>query len=141
MELLRKGCPPDKLTLYDTAVHGRPDLVDLATAAYQEQEAEAVFCVSNLEGTKQLVRGCRSRGIPAFGPIWDAWSCPSRFVSIVQYESRKLQGGGEKRKLFSEKPGEREKYFAPFFEISHTKSEKTVLWENWEILEKKKKRR
>ena len=72
MEILRNNCPPDKLTLYDTAVHGRPDLVELAATAYQEQEAEVVFCVSNLEGTKAIVRGCRSRGIPAFGPIWDA---------------------------------------------------------------------
>jgi hypothetical protein len=42
------------------------------------------------------------------------------------------QGGGEKRKLFSEKlrkprEREREKYFAPFFGISHTKREKTFL--------------
>jgi hypothetical protein len=37
----------------------------------------------------------------------------------------------EKRKKFSlrkpRKPGEREKYFAPFFEIFHTKREKTFL--------------
>lgn len=70
--MLRKGCPEDKLTLYDTSVHGRPNLVSLAANAYHEQKAEVVFCVSNLMGTQSLVRGCRQQGIPAFGPIWDA---------------------------------------------------------------------
>jgi hypothetical protein len=52
----------------------------------------------------------------------------------------------EKRENFSlrkpRKSGERErqKYLAPFFEISHTKREKNFLWENWEILEKEKKK-
>jgi hypothetical protein len=46
--------------------------------------------------------------------------------------SSKIQGGGEKRKLFSEKtekPGEREreKCFALSFEIPHTKREKNFL--------------
>jgi hypothetical protein len=39
-----------------------------------------------------------------------------------------LQGGGEKIKLFSEKTEKirrKKKCFAPFFEISHTKREKT----------------
>lgn len=70
--MLRKGCPEHKLTLYDTSVHGRPDLVALAADAYHEQKAEVVFCVSNLVGTQSIVRGCRQQGIPAFGPIWDA---------------------------------------------------------------------
>lgn len=70
--MLRRGCPDNKLTLYDTSVQGRPDLVSLAANAYHEQKAEAVFCVSNLGGTQSIVRGCRQQGIPAFGPIWDA---------------------------------------------------------------------
>jgi hypothetical protein len=47
-----------------------------------------------------------------------------------------VQGGGEKRKLSlrklrkPRKPREREKYFAPYSEISHTEREKTFLGEN-----------
>ena len=70
--LLRQGCPESRLTLYDTHVHGRPDLVALAAEEFQAKNAEVVFCVSNLAGTASLVQGCRKKGIPAFGPIWDA---------------------------------------------------------------------
>ena len=72
VDMLRRGCPPDKLTLYDTSVNGRPNLVDLAADAYHKQKAEVVFCVSNLIGTRSIVHGCRQQGIPAFGPVWDA---------------------------------------------------------------------
>lgn len=70
--MLRNGCPEGRLTLYDTSVSGRPDLVSLASEAYHSQGAEVVFCVSNLAGTRALVRGCHRQGIPAFGPVWDA---------------------------------------------------------------------
>ena len=70
--MLRRGCPDNKLTLYDTSVQGRPNLVSLAANAFHEQKAEVVFCVSNLVGTQTIVKGCRQQGIPAFGPIWDA---------------------------------------------------------------------
>ena len=72
IELLRHGCPENRLTLYDTHVHGRPNLVSLAADEYHARNAEVVFCVSNLTGTASLVQGCRQQGIPAFGPIWDA---------------------------------------------------------------------
>lgn len=72
VQLLKQGCPKDRLTLYDTHVHGRPDLVALAADEFHAKNAEVVFCVSNLAGTRSLVQGCRGRGIPAFGPIWDA---------------------------------------------------------------------
>ena len=72
VDLLRRGCPEERLTLYDTHVQGRPDLVALAADEYRARNAEVVFCVSNLAGTASLVRGCRRQGIPAFGPIWDA---------------------------------------------------------------------
>ena len=70
--LLRQGCPVDRLTLYDTHVHGRPDLVALAVDEFRARNAEVIFCVSNLKGTRSLVQGCREKNIPAFGPIWDA---------------------------------------------------------------------
>ncbi len=72
VQMLRKGCPENKLTLYDTSVNGRPNLVDLVVDAYRKQKAEVVFCVSNLAGTKSIVQGCRRHGIQAFGPVWDA---------------------------------------------------------------------
>ena len=59
MDLLNKGCPGDNLTLYDTSVHGRPDIVTLAADAYHSKGAEVVFCVSNLVGTRTSVQGCR----------------------------------------------------------------------------------
>lgn len=72
VNMLKKSCPGDRLTLYDTKERGRPVLTDLAADAFHKQKAEVVFCVSNLKGTRSIVNGCRQRGIPAFGPIWDA---------------------------------------------------------------------
>ena len=76
MDLLNKGCPGDKLTLYDTSVHGRPDIVALASDAYHSKGAEVVFCVSNLVGTQALVQGVPAQGHPSF------WSCLGRVMSV-----------------------------------------------------------
>ena len=56
----------------DTHAVGRKDLVSLAYRLYMEEEAEAVFCVSNKALTKHLVYEMESRGVPTFGPIWDS---------------------------------------------------------------------
>ena len=72
IDMLKKGCPGDRLTLYDTKARRRPVLPELAAEQYYSKKAEVVFCVSNLEGTRGIVNGCRAKGIPAFGPIWDA---------------------------------------------------------------------
>lgn len=56
----------------DTHAVGRKDLVALAYKLYVEEKAEAVFCVSNKALTKHLVYEMESRGVPAFGPIWDS---------------------------------------------------------------------
>jgi hypothetical protein len=56
----------------DSHVVGRKDLVALAYSLYVEEHAEAVFCVSNKALTKHLVYELESRGVPAFGPIWDS---------------------------------------------------------------------
>jgi len=58
--------------IIDTAVVGRKDIVSLAHKMYMEEKAEAIFCVSNKELTKKLVYEMESRGVPAFGPIWDS---------------------------------------------------------------------
>ena len=62
---------PDAL-IWDTDAQGKPDLVKLAYAACQTFDAEAVICISNEKLTWQVVYGMESRGIPAYGAIWDS---------------------------------------------------------------------
>lgn len=62
---------PDAV-IYDTRVHGRPDIVKLTYRLVQEFNAEAVCIISNETLTRKLVYGMKSRGIPAFGAIWDS---------------------------------------------------------------------
>jgi hypothetical protein len=62
---------PDAL-IWDTNDQGRPDLVQLVYAAYKEFDAEAVICISNKNLTWQVVYGMESRGIQAYGAIWDS---------------------------------------------------------------------
>jgi hypothetical protein len=66
-----EAAQPDAL-IWDTARHGKPDLVELAQRACQDFDAEAVFVVSNKPATFRLVHALERRGIPAFGPIWDS---------------------------------------------------------------------
>jgi hypothetical protein len=56
----------------DTRKEGRPDLVKRAWDLYHETGAEAVFVISNPKRTRKVVHGLESRGVPAFGPIWDS---------------------------------------------------------------------
>lgn len=58
--------------IWDTNENGRPNLVELAYQAYKEFDAEAVICISNKKLTWQVVSGLESRGIPAYGAIWDS---------------------------------------------------------------------
>ncbi|KAF8270854.1 hypothetical protein EI94DRAFT_1722068 [Lactarius quietus] len=62
---------PDAV-IYDTRVHGRPDMVKLTYRLVQEFKAEAVCIISNQTLTQKVVYGLTSRGIPAFGAIWDS---------------------------------------------------------------------
>jgi hypothetical protein len=66
-----EAAQPDAL-IWDTDVLGKPDVLQLAHAAYVESGAEAVICVSNRTVTWEVVHGLERRGIPAFGPIWDS---------------------------------------------------------------------
>ena len=58
--------------LWDTDEHGRPDLVQLAHAAVKSFNAEAVIVIANQTVTRLVVHGMESRGIPAYGAIWDS---------------------------------------------------------------------
>jgi hypothetical protein len=62
---------PDAL-IWDTHERGKPDMVRLAYQAVLETGAEAVICISNKQLTWQVVSGMESRGIPAYGAIWDS---------------------------------------------------------------------
>ncbi|KAI0057830.1 hypothetical protein BV25DRAFT_1811902 [Artomyces pyxidatus] len=58
--------------VYDTRVHGKPDMVKLTYRMVREFNAEAVCVISNEKLTRKVVYGMTSRGIPAFGAIWDS---------------------------------------------------------------------
>lgn len=58
--------------IWDTSQHGRPNLLELAYEAYEAFDAEAVICISNKKLTWEVVYGLESRGIPAYGAIWDS---------------------------------------------------------------------
>ncbi|GKT53956.1 amino acid adenylation domain-containing protein [Colletotrichum tofieldiae] len=62
---------PDAL-IWDTDQMGRPNLVQLAYNVYKESGAECVAIISNGPTTNKFVYQMESRGIPAFGPIWDS---------------------------------------------------------------------
>ncbi|KAL3457964.1 hypothetical protein BJX64DRAFT_302303 [Aspergillus heterothallicus] len=58
--------------VHDTKKQGRPDLVRLTWDAVQSSGAEAVIIISNEKLTKKVVYGMETRGIPAYGAIWDS---------------------------------------------------------------------
>ncbi|KAL8968901.1 MAG: hypothetical protein Q9183_002258 [Haloplaca sp. 2 TL-2023] len=62
---------PDAMII-NTRASGRPDMVALTYHLYVQSNAEAVFCISNPSLTRKIVYGMESRGIPAYGPIWDS---------------------------------------------------------------------
>lgn len=58
--------------IWDTVTQGKPNLLELAYQAYRDFEAEAVICISNKATTWNIVEELESRGIPAYGAIWDS---------------------------------------------------------------------
>ncbi|UZO80898.1 AMP-binding protein [Aquimarina sp. ERC-38] len=62
---------PDAI-IWDTDALGKPDMVKLSYLAYQQFDAEAIICISNKKLTWNVVYGMESRGIPAYGAIWDS---------------------------------------------------------------------
>jgi hypothetical protein len=51
---------------------GRVDMLPLMMRLFKEFRAEAVCVISNPMVTRKLVFECESRGVPAFGPIFDS---------------------------------------------------------------------
>ena len=70
MEAVVKADP--QAMIINTRASGRPDMVALTYHLYLESKAEAVFVISNPSLTRKVVYGMESRGIPAYGPIWDS---------------------------------------------------------------------
>ena len=62
----------DAPRVIDTRKHGKPDLVKLTLKMVKEFNAEAVGIISNPAVTEKLVYGLTSRGIPAYGAIFDS---------------------------------------------------------------------
>ncbi|KAI0050376.1 nonribosomal peptide synthetase 12 [Auriscalpium vulgare] len=58
--------------IYDTRLYGKPDMVKLTYRMFRDFNAEAVCIISNEPLTRKVVYGLTSRGIPAFGAIWDS---------------------------------------------------------------------
>ncbi|KAL2822912.1 hypothetical protein BJX63DRAFT_438902 [Aspergillus granulosus] len=58
--------------VHDTKRQGRPNLVQLTWDAVQSFGAEAVIIISNEKSTKKVVYGMETRGVPAYGAIWDS---------------------------------------------------------------------
>lgn len=58
--------------IVDTEVDGHPDMLQSTYELYVKSAAEAVFIISNPKLTYSLCQGLESRGVPAFGPIWDS---------------------------------------------------------------------
>lgn len=70
VDSLLDACPDT--VIYDTRKHGKPDMVKLTYRLVREFDAEAVIIISNQKLTVKVVYGMMSRGIPAFGAIWDS---------------------------------------------------------------------
>ncbi|KAM4058937.1 AMP-binding enzyme [Hirsutella rhossiliensis] len=58
--------------IHDTRVKGRPDLVKMGFNLAKDFGAEAVIIIANEKITKKVVYGLESRGLPAYGAIWDS---------------------------------------------------------------------
>ena len=61
-----------RCNIFDTGIHGRPNVEHLAIQAVQDFRAQAVFCVSNKAVTEKVVKTCLDQGIPAYGATWDS---------------------------------------------------------------------
>ncbi|KAH7136202.1 AMP-binding enzyme [Dactylonectria macrodidyma] len=62
---------PDAV-IHDTKIDGRPDLVRMGYNMAIAHQAEAVIIIANEKITKQVVYGLETRGINAYGAIWDS---------------------------------------------------------------------
>lgn len=62
----------DQPVIIDTSVSGRVDMMPIVLRLYKEFDAHAVCVISNPQMTKSIVYGLETRGIAAYGPIFDS---------------------------------------------------------------------
>ncbi|KAM0364332.1 hypothetical protein ACHAO7_009396 [Fusarium culmorum] len=60
------------VVIHDTKKLGRPDLVKMGYNLAESFKAEAVIIIANEKITKKIVYGLETRGVPAYGAIWDS---------------------------------------------------------------------
>ncbi|KAJ7167770.1 hypothetical protein C8R46DRAFT_1270115 [Mycena filopes] len=70
VEAVKKADP--EAWIWDTRIDGRPDMLAVTYRLVVESQAEAVFIISNPKLTRRVVFGMESRGIPAYGAIFDS---------------------------------------------------------------------
>ncbi|GLJ38629.1 hypothetical protein SUGI_0787630 [Cryptomeria japonica] len=82
-EIVRKieSYPSENMIVHDTAVSGRPNVVELTVKVVRDWSAQVVIVTSNPVGSRDVVKKCRGEGIPAFGPIWDSYKVKSMSVN------------------------------------------------------------
>ncbi|KAI9046730.1 hypothetical protein LZ554_009468 [Drepanopeziza brunnea f. sp. 'monogermtubi'] len=61
-----------RAVIHNTRTMGRPDMVAMTYRMFKESGAEAVVIISNQKLTQLVVYGMESRGIPAYGAIFDS---------------------------------------------------------------------
>ncbi|KAL2166142.1 hypothetical protein VTG60DRAFT_3258 [Thermothelomyces hinnuleus] len=62
---------PDPVVI-DTSISGRVDMLPIVLKLYKDFDAQAVCVISNPGMTRSLVYGLETRGIAAYGPIFDS---------------------------------------------------------------------
>ncbi|ORY55706.1 uncharacterized protein BCR38DRAFT_506002 [Pseudomassariella vexata] len=58
--------------IWDTTERGYPNIVEETYQLVHESNAEAVFIISNPKVTEKVVFGMQTRGVPAYGAIFDS---------------------------------------------------------------------
>lgn len=72
-EMVKKMHETDpRAVIHNTRTMGKPDMVAMTYRLYKEMGAEAVCIISNRKLTEKVVYAMESRGIPAYGAIWDS---------------------------------------------------------------------
>lgn len=70
VKTIKKSIPD--AVVHDTKIKGRPDLVRMGYNMATNFGAEAVIIIANEKITKKVVYGLETRGIAAYGAIWDS---------------------------------------------------------------------
>lgn len=70
LKSIRKKIPD--AVIHDTKILGRPDLVKMGYNLAKQFDAEAVIIIANEKITKKVVYGLETRGVSAYGAIWDS---------------------------------------------------------------------